>query len=91
MAKQSDYLPDVRVQRAVLEATREKYRLDGYQAQVAAIAMKAQRPRDDAERKEMKDQLANLAHGAECAYAAARAMDEEIAKLPPDEGENAAP
>jgi hypothetical protein len=85
------YRPDVQTRRAILEATRDQYRVDGYKAEVSKVAIAAQRPRNEDEKKQVKEKLADLDHSAECAYAAARALDEEIAKLPPDERENAAP
>lgn len=86
----AEYRPDTRIMREILTATRDQYRIDGYKAEVSTVALRAQRGRNEDEKKQLTEKLADLAHSAECAYAAARALDEEIAKLPPDEGENAA-
>jgi hypothetical protein len=84
------YRPDVQTRRAILEATRDQYRVDGFKAEVTKVAVGAQRARNADEEKQLKASIADFDHSAECAYAAARALDEEIAKLSPDEGANAA-
>lgn len=77
------YPPTVEVQRQILAKMRDTFQQNGFAQEMDAEALRAQTPGNtEAERTAHEKQIKELEGSSKNAYAAARRMDEKLAKLP---------